>query len=120
MRLTGPEWTIMNALWADHPATARMIHEAVSPSADWAYDTVRTILNRLARKGIVKSQVIGNTAHFEPLLSRDEARRTALGWIKAKAFGGASSSLLHFLVSEEELSEKERQELAKLFRELED
>lgn len=120
MRLTGAEWKVMNVLWEVHPATARMIYEAVAEATGWAYDTVRTILNRLAKKGAVRSQLQANVAYFEPILSREEARQTALTWIQEKAFNGARGSLLHFLVSEEHLSAKERQELAKLLRELED
>ena len=44
MKLTEPEWLIMNALWDGHPAKARDVAERLPNNVGWAYTTVKTML----------------------------------------------------------------------------
>jgi BlaI family transcriptional regulator, penicillinase repressor len=111
MRLSSTEWVVMHVVWERHPVTARFVHDRVAHETGWAFDTVRTILNRLAKKGVLKSELRSNTAHFSPLLTRDEARQSALSWLVEKAFGGARESLVHYLVGSRGLSRREREKL---------
>jgi BlaI family transcriptional regulator, penicillinase repressor len=120
MRLSSTEWTVMNVVWERQPVTARDVHDQVTDETGWAFDTVRTILNRLAKKGALKSELRNGTAYFTPLLSREEARQSALSWIAEKAFGGAREAMMQFLVSRHDLSTAERETLRKLLAELDD
>jgi BlaI family transcriptional regulator, penicillinase repressor len=117
MRLSSTEWVVMHVVWETHPVTARFVHDRVARETGWAFDTVRTILNRLAKKGVLQSELRGNTAHFSPLLTRDEARQSALSWLVEKAFGGARVSLAHYLVGDRGLSGREREKLRALLAE---
>ena len=119
MRLSATEWTVMNVVWEEQPVSSRDVHDRVADGTGWAFDTVRTILNRLAKKGALKSEVRGGTAYFTSLLSREEARQSALSWIAEKAFGGAREAMMQFLVSRHDLSPAERETLQKLLAELE-
>ena len=114
MKLTDAEWQVMNALWASQPATARQIVSRLPAEVSWAYTTVKTLLARLVEKGAPKESKQGNRSVYEPLLSRTGARRSALKVLANQAFDGALGPLLHFLVSEEGLSERQRGELAAL------
>lgn len=118
MKLSDSEWTVMNVLWQNHPASARDILEALPPGTDWAYTTVKTILTRLEDKGTLRSTLRGNTKHFEPLITRDKARRTAVRSLIDRAFGGATGALFHHLVEEDKIPENKRAELAKLLDEI--
>jgi len=111
MKLTETEWQIMNCLWERHPATARGIAERLPERIKWAYTTIRTLLARLAQKGAVREYKEGNTSLYEPLLTRDNARRSALKTLVNQAFDGAFGPLLHFLVNDQSLSPQQRKEL---------
>ena len=111
MKLTDAEWQIMNALWAKHPATARDISTLLPRKVDWAYTTIKTMLTRLVEKNAVKEQKQGNTSVYEPILTRQKARCSALQRVVSQAFDGAFGPLVHFLVEEQELSPQQRQEL---------
>ena len=50
MGLTKAEWQVMNALWKDYPASVRDIIKNLEGDVDWAYTTVKTMLDRLAKK----------------------------------------------------------------------
>ena len=114
MRLTEAEWQIMNVLWARHPATARGIAERLPEEVNWAYTTIKTLLSRLVEKGAVREAKNGNTSVYEPTLTKQNARRSALKSLVNQAFDGAFGPLMHFLVEDQELSPKERAELAKV------
>ena len=114
MKLTEPEWTIMNVLWDRHPAKARGVVERLPSSVSWAYTTVKTMLDRLVEKKAVKKSKQGKIAYYEPLLSRRQARRTALQMVLNQAFEGAFGPMMHFLAEDEDLSAAERKELSKI------
>ncbi len=114
MKLTEPEWIIMNVLWDRHPAKARGVVERLPSSVNWAYTTVKTMLDRLVEKKAVKKSKQGKIAYYEPLLSRRQARRTALHMVLNQAFEGAFGPMMHFLAEDENLSAGERKELSKI------
>ena len=75
-RLTGLgalERAVMDHLWAaDGPQTVRQVHDALSTHRDLAYTTVMTVLQRLARKGLVV-QIRDDRAHqYAAMHGRDE------------------------------------------------
>jgi len=114
MRLTEPEWIIMNALWEEHPAKARDVVERLPSSVNWAYTTVKTMLDRLVEKSAVDKRKSGNVGLYEPIISRRQARRTAMKMMLNQAFDGAFGSMMHFMVEDENLSAEQRQELIKI------
>lgn len=117
MKLTESEWQIMNALWEKHPATARQIAERLPAGVEWAYTTIKTLLSRLVEKKVVSDIKQGNVSLYEPLLSRQDARKSALRAMLDHAFEGALGPLMHFLTEDEKLSTKDKQELIQILQE---
>lgn len=63
----------MDHLWTlDHAATVREVHDALAASRELAYTTVMTVLDRLARKGMVEQQRSGRAYLYRPAMSRDQ------------------------------------------------
>jgi len=112
MKLTEAEWQIMNALWQNQPATTRQIVNRLPKDVNWAYTTVKTMLTRLAEKKVVKESKNGNVAFYESVLSRQKARRSALKSLVNQAFDGAFEPLMHFLLEDRKLSNKQRTQLS--------
>ena len=113
MKLTRPEWQLMNALWRGHPASAREIAERLPDGTKWAYTTIKTMLSRLVDKGALDERKKGNVSLYAPRLGQHQARVMAVQSLVADAFDGAFGSLMHFLVDEETLSEGEMREVLK-------
>ncbi|MEM7587331.1 MAG: BlaI/MecI/CopY family transcriptional regulator [Acidobacteriota bacterium] len=111
MRLSDAEWKVMNVVWEHHPAAVREVLERLGSETSWAYSTVKTMLGRLVDKGALAVHKKGNTSLFEPLVSRHEARRSALRTLAERAFGGAFGSLVQHLLADDRLSAEERAEL---------
>ena len=106
----------MKVVWERSPASARDVLEVVEDETSWAYATVKTILNRLVEKGALTSRRRANTNLYEPLGSRKKALRSTVTAIVDRAFDGAFGPLLQFLVTDERLSEEEREQLMRLLR----
>lgn len=113
MKLTEAEWQIMNALWEGYPATARQIAERLPEEVKWAYTTIKTMLTRLAEKKAIKETKEGNVGMYEPILTRQNARRIALKTLVNQAFDGAFGPMMHFLLEDQKLSPKQKGELIK-------
>ncbi len=106
----------MNALWQAHPATARQITDRLPAGVNWAYTTIKTMLTRLTDKNAVSETKQANTSLYSPLLTRSRARRIALTSLANQAFDGAFGPLMHFLLEDENMTDKQRTELMKLLQ----
>ena len=114
MKLTDAEWQLMNALWKDHPATARQIEEHLPPQVNWAYTTIKTMLNRLVDKRAINERKQGKTSVYEPVITQDKAQRSAFRSLLDQAFEGAMGPLVHCLVEEKQLTAGQRRTLIEI------
>ena len=117
MKLSEAEWKVMRCVWKRFPASARDVLEELAAETGWAYTTVKTIMSRLAEKNVLKVCMRGNTSFYEPMISRQEARRSAVDSLMDRAFDGAFGSLMHFLIADEHLSQKDREALIEMLKE---
>ena len=118
MKLSDAEWQIMNALWKKHPATARELMDEIPAENNWAYTTVKTMLTRLISKKAVSEHKRGNTSVYEPLVSQQKARTGALKSLVDKVLGGTLEPVMHYLVEERKMSDKERRRLIRMLEEM--
>lgn len=118
IKLSDAEWTVMNAVWERFPASARDLVERLERETQWAYTTVKTLLQRLVDKGALSVRMRANQGLYEPLITREQARRSALRSLVDKAFDGTFGSLLQHMVSAERLSPKDRARLQNLLDEV--
>jgi predicted transcriptional regulator len=88
--------------------------ERLPAGINWAYTTIKTMLTRLAEKDAVSEVKQGNTSVYEPMVSQQKARLSALGSLLDQAFDGAVGPLVHFLAEEKQLTAKEKKELRKI------
>ena len=114
MKLSENEWQLMNALWKKSPATAREIIEQIPREVAWAYTTVKTMLTRLVAKEAVSEHKRGNTSLYEPLIAQKHAHKNAFTNLFDKVLDGAVEPLMHYLIEERKLSQKERDELIRM------
>lgn len=118
MRLSDAEWTVMRAVWARPPASGRDVLDQVGAETGWAYTTVKTLLARLVEKGALSEGRRANVNVYEPRITRDAARGSALRSLVDRAFDGTFGSLLQHLVTEERLSRRDLQALERMIDEV--
>lgn len=93
------ELDCMNTLWPMGEGTVRQIRDRLATRRPRAYTTIMTIMDRLARKGVVERRKFGRAYIYRPNLSADEARSQALGRVVENFFGGSREALLRQLGS---------------------
>jgi predicted transcriptional regulator len=65
------EQAVMDILWSRAEAlSVRDVHELLTPERDLAYTTVMTVLDRLAKKGLVVRNLDGRAWLYRPAQSR--------------------------------------------------
>jgi BlaI family transcriptional regulator, penicillinase repressor len=114
--LTGAEWDILKVVWEHEPCAAGTVQEALASSHSWAYSTVKTTMDRMVAKGLLVTKPIRNLTLFSARISRTDAQRSELKRLIRRAFDGALSPMIQFLVEEEELTKDEIAELRKLIK----
>jgi predicted transcriptional regulator len=94
------ELLCLNALWSLGQGSVKDVRELVAPSRPLAYTTVMTVLDRLARRGIVTRRKAGRAFVYAPSVSRDAMRRLALKEFLDSYFESSQHQLLQFLEGE--------------------
>ena len=112
--LAEAEWVIMKVVWENEPCAAGTVQEALAKSKDWAYSTVKTTMDRMARKGFLKIEKIRNLQLFSSCISEVDAKRGEFRKMLKRAFNGALTPMLQFLIEHGGLSSDESAELRKL------
>ncbi len=109
--LTEAEWAIMEIVWQNEPCAAGTVQEALKKSKDWAYSTVKTTMDRMTDKGLLKITKIRNLQLFSSRISKDDARKCEFRKMLKRAFDGALTPMMQFLVEQEELSKNDLNQL---------
>ena len=117
--LTEAEWEIMRVVWEKEPCAAGTVQEALARSRDWAYATVKITMDRMVQKGFLEINRIRNLQLFRSCISEVEARRGELRKMLKRAFGGALTPMLKFLIEHEGLSKDEATELREFVKKME-
>lgn len=118
LKLSDAEWTVMRAVWARTPASARDVLEHAEGETEWAYTTVKTLLARLVEKGALSMRMRGNVSLYEPRVTMRQARIAALRSLVDRAFDGTFGTLLQHLIAEEKLSPRDRAALARMIEDV--
>jgi BlaI family penicillinase repressor len=112
--LTDVEWVIMDTVWGNEPCAAGTVQEALEAERGWAYSTVKTTMDRMVVKGLLATKSIRNLQLFSSAITRDDARRVEVRKLLQRAFDGALTPMIQFLVDKEELSNAEVKELREM------
>ena len=112
--LTEAEWAIIKVVWEKQPCTAGTVQETLADSKDWAYSTVKTTMDRMAEKGFLAVEKIRNLQLFRSSISEVDARRAEFRKMLKRAFDGALTPMMQFLIDHEGLSADEASQLRKL------
>jgi predicted transcriptional regulator len=87
------ELDCMNTLWPMGEGTVREIRDRLAARRPRAYTTIMTILDRLARKGIVERRKLGRAYVYRANLSAEDARAQALHLVVENFFGGSKAAV---------------------------
>ena len=113
-RISEAEWQVMDVLWSRSPLTASDVVDAIAAKSDWEPATIKTMLNRLVKKGALKFKSAGKRYLYAPAVSRDACVRTEGRSFLDRVFGGAAGPLIAHFVEDARLSKDEIEQLRRL------
>lgn len=111
IELTESEWSIIKAVWETEPCTAPTIQDKLFKPTGWHYSTVRTLMDRMVAKGVLKAKKAGKLTIYRSVVTRAEAQRGELFYALKHAFNGALTPMVQCLLENNDL---DATELAKL------
>jgi BlaI family transcriptional regulator, penicillinase repressor len=114
-RISEGEWLVMEAVWAGAaPVTASEIVDGLSGRTGWNPRTIKTMLNRLVKKGALRFEADGKRYLYRPAVKRDACVRGESRSFLRRVFGGHVAPMLAHFVEDAKLTPEQVRELRKL------
>jgi predicted transcriptional regulator len=118
MKVSAAESVIMEALWRESPRAAEDIGAEVAPGQGWTDATVKTLINRLLKKGALAASKDGRRYLYRPLLAREAYVAAESQGLLDRLFEGRLAPLVSHFSKSRKLSPEDVAELKKLIREI--
>ena len=104
----------MKVLWDHHPLAASDVVCRLAGRRDWSPRTVKTMLNRLVRKGALTFRADGKRYLYSPAVSRRETVRAESQSFLHRVFEGSAGPMLVHFVRDARLTRDELETLQKI------
>jgi predicted transcriptional regulator len=119
--ISDAESQVMEVLWKSASALpAEEVVAALALEQDWQEATVKTLLNRLLKKGAVHARKDGRRYLYSPLLKREQWVTTESSGLVERLFGGRIAPLVAHFGKQQKLSKEDLDELTRLVKEMRD
>lgn len=73
LEITGAEWEIMRVIWTLSQATSKEIIDIMVVKQGWKISTVKTLLGRLVKKGVLSVEQNGRSYIYQATINEDDA-----------------------------------------------
>ena len=107
---------IMSVVWRLGGGTVEHVRAGLPPRYRGAYNTIQTVLNRLAERGLLSRHKAGNAFEYRPRLSEAEYLSRSISQTLAGASTAARQAALAQLIGE--LNDDELSDLRELAQEM--
>jgi BlaI family penicillinase repressor len=116
VELTEAEWSVIKAVWENEPCTAPAVQEKLLEPTGWTYSTVRTLMDRMVAKGVLRAKKEGKLTIYHSAVTRAQAQRGELFYALKHAFNGALTPMVQCLLESNQLDAEELKELELLIK----
>jgi predicted transcriptional regulator len=109
----------MQVLWGKSPLGADEIVAALAQQRDWQEPTIKTLINRLLKKGAVSAASVGRRYLYAPVLQRDDWLHAQSAGLLDRLFSGRIAPLVAHFGRHRRLSAADIAELKQLIASME-
>ena len=120
MQISEAESAVMEVLWQRQPLAAEDVVAALADSRQWQEATIKTLLNRLLKKGAIRASKDGRRYLYAPVLKRQAWMLGESQGLLERLFDGRVAPLVAHFSEHRKLSRKDIAELRKLLEEIDD
>lgn len=114
--LTEGEWAIIRAVWDNEPCAAPTVQEVLVKQKKWTYSTVKTMMDRMVSKGLLKTERIRNLILYSSTITKKQAQKSEIMRTVKRAFDGALTPMMQFMLDNNTLSQQQLAELETLIK----
>lgn len=114
--LSDNEWAILQVVWNREPCTAPDVQEALQKEKSWAYTTVKTMMDRMVNKGLLKVEKIRNLHFYNTAITPTQAKKGEIMRTLKRAFNESLTPMMQFLIENNQLTDAEYVELERLIK----
>ena len=111
--LTQRELTTLEILWEIEKGFVNDVLD-MYPEPKPPYTTISSIIRILETKGYVSHKAYGKTHEYFPIVSRIKYKKHVVKDLVKNFFGGSLNNVVSFMAEEDELSEKDINEISEL------
>lgn len=105
---------IMRVLWRRGEAASADVHGALEEERGLAPTTISTMLKKMEDKGVVTHRTEGRRFIYRPTITESQVKRSMVGELTERLFGGNTAALVSHLVAEHEIDHDELERLQSL------
>ena len=114
--LTEAEWAIIQTVWENEPCAAPTVQEQLESRKNWTYSTVKTLMDRMVTKGLLKTERIRNLILYRSVITKLQAQKSEVMRTVKRAFDGALTPMMQFMLDNHALSQKQLDEFEALIK----
>lgn len=112
--ISNAEFEVLDALWEEHPASAKTLVERLNEKKPWHEKTVKTLLNRLVKKEAVSFEKVQRSYLYSPLLQREDYTQTESISLIDRLFSGRVSPLIAGFAKNKNLQQDDIEDLKQI------
>lgn len=125
MQISEAESAVMEVLWqganaGNNALPAEDVVAALSRSRDWQEPTIKTLLNRLLKKGAIRAKKDGRRFLYTPVLKRQAWLLGESQGLLERLFDGRVAPLVAHFSEQRKLSREDIDDLRRLLEEIDD
>ncbi|WP_026802338.1 BlaI/MecI/CopY family transcriptional regulator [Arenimonas oryziterrae] len=120
MQISDAESIVMEVLWRRSPRSAEEVIAELAREQHWQEPTIKTLLNRLLKKGALRADKDGRRYSYLPVLKREDWVHGQSRSLLNRLFDGRVAPLVAHFSEKGKLSKKDIGELKKLIEGLDD
>ncbi len=113
------ESAVMEVLWQRSPLAADEIVAELAKERDWQEPTVKTLINRLLKKGALSAEADGRRYLYTPVLKREVWLSSQSTSLLDRLFGGKVAPLVAHFSEHRKLTREDIAELKRIVAKLE-
>jgi len=118
--ISDAESVVMEVLWQHSPRTSEEVVAELADARQWQEPTIKTLLNRLLKKGAVRADKDGRRYLYHAVLRREDWVAGQSRGLLDRLFDGRLAPMVAHLSSQRALSQDDIAELRRLLEEIDD
>lgn len=111
---------VLHHVWELEEASVAEVRERILKNRKVAYTTIMTVMKNLADKGFLRYRKEGISYIYSAAIAPSDVRYNLVDGIVDKVFHGSAKDLVQTLVKNEQLTDKDREEIKKMIKSMEE